>query len=136
MTETSDAFATARDQLTAWKTNDFIAYCCAWVKAALWGPTMFTCDIVPIDDAIVAPSIPGSAAHALCAASVFAPVMVGSDMTGWAHMEQRSRKASRNGAKVKCYRLASRATATEYLRRHGEAVQGRMVQVELRVEKT
>jgi len=114
----------ATDCMVTWKGEAYRDYAVALVRAAAnanGACVAFGSDIVP-DEAVPvdAPGIPGSVCHALCTAHVMRPVMVQSPF-GPVHVERKSMRDSRNGAKVKLYVLNA-PQAVEFLRRHGVQV--------------
>jgi len=116
----SKEFADARDRMGAWKRDAVLCFQRSLIHHALERESAtFTVDIVPDEDRAPGQGIAGCATRILSAASVIEPVLVGSTMAGWAQMERKSERATRNRAKVKVYRITNRGIAVEWLRRNG-----------------
>jgi len=116
----SNEFATARDRVGAWKPDPVMRFQRSLIHHALGrtDPT-FTVDIVPDSDRDGSQSVGGCSTRVLISANVIEPVLLGSDLTGWAQATRKRERPERNGARVNLYRLTNRGIAREWLRRNG-----------------
>ena len=117
-----ETFAEARDQLTAFRHAEGVAYAVALVKAGLAlldrGVTYFGSDDVP-EDVSPGGGIPGSAVESLRNAHVIADFWQTIPEQRIYGGRRKSKRASANGRKIALYGLASRTIAETYLARNG-----------------